>query len=101
MVGLFIRRKKLNISLVFITQSYFAAPKNIRLNSTHYFIMKISNKREFQQITVNNSSDIELTLEKSLRKMYCKTISFLVVHTTLASHNCLHFRKTHLEKNKT
>ena len=42
--GLFIRGRKLNISLVFITQSYFAVPKRIRLNSTHDFIMKISNK---------------------------------------------------------
>ena len=44
--ALFIRGSKLNVSLVFITQSYFALPKNIRLNSTHYFIMKIPNKRE-------------------------------------------------------
>ena len=44
---LFIRRKKLTICLVFITHLYFAVPKNIRLNSTHYFIMKISSKREF------------------------------------------------------
>ena len=43
---LFIRRRNLNISLAFITQSYFAVPKNIRLNSTHYFVMKIPNKRE-------------------------------------------------------
>ena len=41
---------KLNISLVFVTQSYFAVPKHIRLNSTHYFVIKISNKRELQQI---------------------------------------------------
>ena len=41
---LFIRGRKLNISLVFITQSYFAVPKNVRLNSMHYFIMKIPNK---------------------------------------------------------
>ena len=41
---LFIRGRKLNISLVFILQSYFAVPKNIRLNSMHYFIMKIPNK---------------------------------------------------------
>ena len=46
-----------NLKLVFITQSYFAASKNIRLNSTHCFIMKISNKREFQQITLNLSSE--------------------------------------------
>ena len=42
----FIKGRKLNISLAFITKSYFAAPKNIRLNSIHYFIMKIPNKRE-------------------------------------------------------
>ena len=45
---LFIRGRKLNISLVFLTQSYFAVPKNIRLNSTHYFVIKIPNKRELQ-----------------------------------------------------
>ena len=52
---LFIRGRKLNISLVFITQSYFAVPKNSKLNSTHYFIMKIPNKRELQQIAFNHS----------------------------------------------
>ena len=45
---LFIRGRKLNISLVFITQSYFAIPKNVRLNFTHYFIIKIPNKQELQ-----------------------------------------------------
>ena len=55
---LLIRGRKLNISYVFITQSYFAVLKNIRLNSTHYFIMKISNKRELQQIPFNHSTDI-------------------------------------------
>ena len=48
--GLFIRGRKLNISLVFIAQFYFAVPKNIRLNSTHYFILKIPNKRELQRL---------------------------------------------------
>ena len=56
---LFIRGMKLNISLVFITQSYFALPKNIRLNSMHYLVMKIPNKRELQQIAFNNSSDTD------------------------------------------
>ena len=56
---LFIRRRKLNISLPFITQSYFAVPKSIRLNFTHYFIMKIPNKRELQRIAFNHSSDID------------------------------------------
>ena len=57
---LFIRGRKLSISPVFITQSYFAVPKNIRLNSMHYFIMKIRNKRELQKIAFNHSSDIVL-----------------------------------------
>ena len=57
-IELFIRCGKLNISLVFITQSYFAVPKDIRLNSVYYFIMKIPNKRELQQIAFNYSSDI-------------------------------------------
>ena len=54
---LFIRGRKLNISLVFITQSYFRVPKDVRLNSTHFFIMKIPNKRDLQQIALNHSSD--------------------------------------------
>ena len=56
---LFIRGRKLNISLVFIVQSYFAIPKNIRLSSTHFFIIKIPNKQELQQIAFNHSSNIE------------------------------------------
>ena len=53
---LFITGRKLSISLVFITQSYFAVPKKIRLNSTDYFITKIPNKRKRQQFAFNNSS---------------------------------------------
>ena len=56
---LFIRGEKLNISLVFIIQSCFAVAKNTRLNSIHYFIAKITNKQELQQIAFNHSSDIE------------------------------------------
>ena len=56
---LFTGGRKLNISLVFITQSYFKAPKDVRLNSTHFLIMKIRNKREPQEIKLNNSSDID------------------------------------------
>ena len=59
---LFIRGKKLNISIVFITQSYFKVPKDVRLNSKHFFIMKIVNKRELQQIDLNHSSDIDLKI---------------------------------------
>ena len=55
---LFIRGRKLNIYLVFITQSYFKVPKDVRLNSTHFFISKIPNKRELQEIAIIHSSDI-------------------------------------------
>ena len=53
-----IRGRKLNISLVFITQSYFNIPKDVRLNTSHFFISKIPNKRQLQQIAINHSSDI-------------------------------------------
>ena len=56
---LIIRFRKLRISLVFITQSYFAVPKNIELNSMHYFITKIQIKRKLQQTAFNHSSDID------------------------------------------
>ena len=55
-----LRVRKLNISLVFITQSYFVVPKNIRLNSTHYFVIKVPSKRGLQQIWFNHFSDIDL-----------------------------------------
>ena len=51
---LFIRGRKLNISLVFITQSYFKVPKDVRLNTSHFFIAKIPNKRELQEIAINH-----------------------------------------------
>ena len=56
---LFIRGRKLNISLIFIEQYFFTIPKTIKLNSTHYYVMKIPNKKEFQQIAFNHASDIE------------------------------------------
>ena len=56
--GLFIRCRKLNISLIFITQYSFRVPKDVRLNSTHYLIMKINNRRELQNISINDSADI-------------------------------------------
>ena len=55
----FIRCRKLNISLEFISQSYFSVPKDVRLNSTHYLIMKINYKRELQNIPINHSADID------------------------------------------
>ena len=66
---LFIRCRKLNISLVFVTQSYFSVPKDVRLNSTHYLIMKINNKRELQNIVINHSANIDYN---DFIKMYRK-----------------------------
>ena len=96
---LFVRGRKLNISLIFITQSYLAVPINIRLNPTHYFIMKIPNKRELQQIAHNHSSDIDF---KDFMNLYknrnAKPQSFLTVNATLASDNPSRFRKNILER---
>ena len=64
---LFIRGRKLGISIVFIIQLYFKVPKDVILNSAHFFIMKISNKRELQQIDLNRSSDIDF---KDFMKIY-------------------------------
>ena len=91
---LFIRDRKLNISLVFMTQSYFEVPKDVRLNSTHFFIMKIPNKRELQQIAINHSSDISTKdFANIYRKCTAEPYSFLVNDATLASDNPLRFRK--------
>ena len=57
---LFLRGRKVNTSFVFISQSYFKVPKTIRVNATRYFIVKILNKRELQQIPSDQSSDSEL-----------------------------------------
>ena len=74
---LFIRGRKINISIVFFTQSYFKGPKDARLNFTHCFIIKISNKRELQQIVLNHSSDIGFKdFMKIYKKRYCRTIFF-------------------------
>ena len=91
---LFIRGRKLNISIVFIMQSYFKVPKDVRLNSTHFFIIKIPNKRELQQIVLNHSSDIDFKDFMNIYKKYTKELySFLVNDTTLLSDNPLRFRK--------
>ena len=93
---LFIGDRKLNISLVFIIQSYFAVPKNIRLNSVHYFIMEIPNKREVQQIAFNNSSDIGF--KNLYKKCIAKPYSFLVIDATFVSDRPSSFRKNLLER---
>ena len=91
---LFIRGRKLNISLVFITQSYFKILKDARLNTSHFFIAKIPNKRELQQIAISHSSDINTEdFANIYRKCIDEPYSYLVNDTTLASNNPLRFRK--------
>ena len=91
---LFIRGRKHNISIVFIMQSYFKVPKDVRLNSTHFFIMKIPNKRELPQIALNHSSDIDFKDFMNIyKKSTAKPYSFLVNDTTLPSDDPLRFRK--------
>ena len=95
---LFIRCRKLNTSLLFISQSYFSVPKEVRLNSTHYLIMKIHNRRELQEIAINHLADIDY---KDFLKIYknCtkEPYSFLTIDTTLPADNSLRFRKNFLD----
>ena len=91
---LLIRCTKINISLVFITQSYFFVPKDVRLNSTHYFIMKINNKRELQTIAISHSADIDRKGFMKIYREYTKeSYTFFTIDTTLPSRNPLRFRK--------
>ena len=93
-----IRCRKLNISLVFITQSYFSVPKDVRLNSTHYLIMKIINKRELQNIATNHSEDIDYQNFTKIYREYTKEpYNFLTIDTTLAPIDPLRFRKNLFE----
>ena len=96
--GLFIRDRKLTTSIVFITQSYFKVPKDVRLNSTHFFIMKIPNKRELRQIALNQSSDIDCKdFMKINKKCTIEPYFFLVNDTTVLSDDPLRFRKNTLK----
>ena len=93
MKELFIRGRKANISLVFITQSYFSVPKEVRLNLTHYLIMKI-NKRQLQNIAINHSGDIDYKdFIKIYRECTKEPYNFLTTDITLPSNNPLRFRK--------
>ena len=69
---LFLRVREINISLVFISQSFFKVLKSIRLNTTHCFIMQIPNKREPKQTALNHLSDIEVKVFMKLRRGYTK-----------------------------
>ena len=95
---LFIRCRNLIISLVLIFQSYFSVPKDVRLNSTHYLIIKINNTRELQLIiaviAVNHSADIDY---KDFMKIYRESTkepnSLLTIDTTLPAGDPLRLRK--------
>ena len=96
---LFIEGIKLNISLVFVTPCYFTVLKNIRVNSSRYFIMKTPNKSQIQQTTFYYSSDIGLEDYMNLyQKCTANPYSFLVIDTTIASDNLLHSRNNLLER---
>ena len=88
-----IKSRKLNISLVFIRQSYFKIQKDVRLNTTHFFIMKIPNKRELQQIAINASDFNTKDFINIYKKCTDEPYSFLVNDTVLASDDPLRFRK--------
>ena len=98
---LFIGGIKLNISLAFITQSYFQVPKDVRLNTSHFFITKIPNKRELQQIALNRLSDISSKDLITFHKKYTsESYSFLVNDNMLASDNLQDLEKIFLTYNK-
>ena len=93
-IELFNRGRKLNISLAVITQSYLKVPKDVRLNTRHFFIIKILNKGELRQIAIKHSSDIRTEdFINIYKECTAKPYSFLVNDTTLASDNPLRFRK--------
>ena len=97
---MFIRGRKLNISFILITQLYLKMPKDVRLNFTHFFIMKTPNNRELQQIALNHSSDIDFKeFIKIYKKCTAEPYSYLVNDATLPSDNPARFRKNFLETN--
>ena len=90
---LFIGCKKVNISLVFITQSYFSVPKDVKLNSTHYLIKRINNRKKLQNIVINYSVDIDYNdFMRIYRECTRETYSFLTMDTTLSAGDPLRFR---------
>ena len=90
---LFIGCKKVNISLVFITQSYFSVPKDVKLNSTHYLIKRINNRKKLQNIVINHSVDIDYNdFLRIYRECTRETYSFLTMDTTLSAGDPLRFR---------
>ena len=73
---LFIKCRKLNILLAFITLSYFSVPKIVKTNAVHYLIMKINNKRELQDIPINSSANIDYKDFIKIYRVYRRTVYF-------------------------
>ena len=74
--------------------SYFSVPKDVTLNTTHYFVMKINNKRELQNIAINHSADIDYQdFKKIYRECTREPLNFLTIDTTLLASDPLRFRK--------
>ena len=91
---LFIRFRKLIISIVFIMQSYFSVPKDFRLNSTQYLTMKINNRKELQNTAINHSADIDYKDFMNIyRECTKEPFNFLTIDTTLPASDPLRFRK--------
>ena len=90
---LFITCRKLNISIVFITQSYFRTPKDARLGSTHNLIMKIQSRKELQNIVQENSGDIDFKDFLKIYKDYTsEPYSCMIIDTTVPNGNPMRFR---------
>ena len=90
----FISGWKLDISLNFITHSYFQVPKDVRLSTTHIFFMKTPNKQELQQIPINNLPDIDFnTFKRLYRNFASESFSLFFINATLPLDNPLRFWK--------
>ena len=84
----------MNISLVFTTQSYFSVPKDVRLNSTHYLVMKINNQKELQTIAITSSANIDYKdFMKIYRECTKEVYSFLTIDATLPASDPLRSRE--------
>ena len=95
---LFIRCRKLSISIAFISQFYCSVPKDVRLSTAHFYAMKINSKRELQNIAIHHSADIDYRdFVKIYRECTKKPFSFLTVDTTLRASDLLRFSKNLLD----
>ena len=93
-----IRGRRWNISIVFVTESYFKVPKDVRLNSAHIFVMEIPNKWELQQIALDHSWDIHFKyFTKIYKKCPAEQYSCFLNDATVPSDKPLRFRKNLLK----